>query len=444
MKKLVILGGKESGYGAAVLGKKEGWEVFVSDKGTLSTEWKDRFSKLGVEVEEGNHSMDKILAADLVVKSPGIYEKYAVMQAVRAAQVPVISEVEFAFRYSKAKFIAITGTNGKTTTTALTYHLLQRAGLDVGLGGNIGNSIAFEVAMQDREYFVVEVSNFQLDDIVTFKPWIAILTNITPDHLDAYDYQFERYIYSKFRITANQDSGDHFIYCAEDPVTMQHMGNYTIHAQKKPFSIAPLPGSVAWYAHPNFHIHMERDQFIHDYESMPLRGRHNLYNTMAAAIVARLMEVRKDSLREALSDFQNVEHRMEPVANVGGIEFINDSKATNVNSAWFALESLNKPVVWIAGGVDKGNDYSILVPLVEKKVKTIIALGTEVKKIHESFGKKVPMIINATNMEEAVKLSYHMADKGDIVLLSPACASFDLFENYEDRGRQFKKHVREL
>ena len=442
--RIAILGGRESGAGAAILAARKGYVVWVSEYGSIPDKYKQMLDKEGIAWEEGKHSEEKILNASLVVKSPGIPEKAPIIQKIREKGIKIISEIEFAARHTSAKLIGITGSNGKTTTTLLTYKVLKDAGLKVACVGNVGESFAYAVATGDYDFYVIEVSSFQLDDIETFRPDIAILLNITPDHLDRYEYNISAYAAAKFAITRNQTEADHFIYCLDDPLTLEYIENHPTKARKYGISLDKKENSIAWTQNQIIHVHMEQDNFKYDFEQMRLVGKHNLYNTMAAAVVSRIIDLRKDSIRESFSDFHNVEHRLEKVASVGGIEFINDSKATNVNSAWYALESINKPIVWIVGGVDKGNDYKILIPLVEKKVKSIVALGSDVRKIHQAFGHKVSMIINAQDMAEAVKLSYHLADKGDAVLLSPACASFDLFENYEDRGRQFKGAVKNL
>jgi UDP-N-acetylmuramoylalanine--D-glutamate ligase len=445
MKTVAILGAKESGLGAAILAQKEGYAVWVSDFGTIPDKFKMEFVSRGIDFEENGHTPEKILGADLVIKSPGIPEKAPIMKQLRAAGVQVVSEIEFGSWYTDAKLIAITGSNGKTTTTLLTYHVLKTAGLKVGCAGNVGDSFARMVAEENFDIYVLEVSSFQLDDIQHFRPHIAVLTNITPDHLDRYDYQLENYVRAKFRITENQTADDHFIYCMDDAITLQYLPQYPIKAQSYGFAYDKRDDAVAWVENNAIHLTMNHiDQSIYSIDSMTLQGRHNMYNSMAAAVIGRLTDVRKEKIRDAFSDFRNAEHRLEKVAVVRGVEFVNDSKATNVNSTWYALESINRPIVWIAGGVDKGNDYAILAPLVEKKVRCIIALGADVLKIHQAFSKKVSMIVNTMSMDEAVKMSYHLADKGDCVLLSPACASFDLFDDYQDRGRQFKKNVLDL
>lgn len=442
--KAVILGAGESGTGAAVLAKKLGYEVFLSDGGSIREMYKSVLQERGIEFEEGHHDIFRITQADLIIKSPGIPEKAQVIQEIRSRNIELISEIEFASRHTWAKIIAITGSNGKTTTTSLIYKILSDAGLHVGLGGNIGKSFAWLVAENNYDYFVLEVSSFQLDDIRLFKPWISVLTNITEDHLDRYHYNLDEYAAAKMNIVRNQTASDYFIYCLEDEVSVRMVNANPPKAQMLGFSLAHLPQSTAWLAGNTIHVSLNQQEFTMSYNEMKLAGRHNAYNTMAAAIVGRIMEIRNTSIRESLTDFVNIEHRMEKVATIGGVDFINDSKATNVNSAWYALESINQPVIWIVGGVDKGNDYNMLIPLIEKKVKAIVTLGEDVRKIHEAFARKVNVVVHSMSMPEAVGLSYKLAEKGDCVLLSPACASFDLFENYEDRGRQFKKFVREL
>ncbi|HHG85285.1 MAG TPA: UDP-N-acetylmuramoyl-L-alanine--D-glutamate ligase, partial [Bacteroidetes bacterium] len=429
MKRLVILGGGESGAGAAVLGKAQGFEVFVSDYGTIAENYQKELKGHKINFEQQQHTESDILNADLVVKSPGIPKEAPIVQKLIAADVAIISEIEFAARYTDAKIIAITGSNGKTTTTLLMHHMLHKAGLNVGMAGNVGDSFARMVATEKYDYYVLEVSSFQLDDIEQFRPWISVLTNITPDHLDRYEYDFRKYADAKFRIAENQTEEDHFIYNLDDPVTIELLKDKKIKAQNYGFAYEKQDEAVAWVKHNAIQLEMNLENSAFSIESMTLQGRHNMYNTMAAAVVGNILELRKEKVRESFSDFRNAEHRLEKVAMVRGVEFINDSKATNVNSTWYALESVNKPIVWVAGGVDKGNDYSILAPMVEKKVRCIIALGANVLKIHKAFSQKVDMIVNINSMEEAVKLSYHLADKGDAVLLSPACASFDMFDD---------------
>ncbi len=443
-EKVVILGAAESGVGAAVLALKKGFEVFVSDGGKISDKYKSILTKHGIEFEEGKHSEEKILVAKEIIKSPGIPDKTEIVKKVREQQIPVISEIEFAGRYTNAKMIGITGTNGKTTTTLLTHHILKKAGLNVGLAGNVGKSLALQVAEENHDHYVVELSSFQLDGMFDFKCDIAILTNITPDHLDRYDYKLENYASSKFRVTQNQTASDVFIYCADDELTNQYIGNTNIKAQQYPFSIKKKLDKGAWLEDKSIQILTNTNQFTMLIQDLALQGKHNIYNSMAAALSARALEIRKDMVRESISDFHNIEHRLEYVMSVNGTDYINDSKATNINSTWYALETFHRPVVLILGGVDKGNDYSMLEELVKEKVKAIICMGTETKKIHKAFKSMVDEIVDVASAEEAVRESYRIAKPGYIVLLSPACASFDLFENYEDRGRQFKAAVRGL
>lgn len=444
-KRFVILGGGESGVGAALLASKQGYEVFVSDGSSLKNDYRNELQEAGIAFEEGKHSEEKILNADEVMKSPGIPETAAVVKKIRARGMPVISEVELAYRFKgSSRIVAITGSNGKTTTTALTWHICNKAGLDCALVGNIGDSFARQVALDPRPLYIVEVSSFQLDDIITFRPDIAILTNITEDHLDRYEYRFENYISSKFRITMNQQTDDHFIYCADDEVTMNYIAQFNIQSNQLPISMKRELPNGAFIKDGDMYIRTGQDFASMSVFDFALKGKHNYYNTMAACVAAATLDIRKEKIRDAVQDFQTLEHRMEYVATVRGVEFINDSKATNVNSAWYALESMTKPTVLILGGVDKGNDYALLTELVKEKVKAIICLGKENKKIHEAFEGVVQNIIDTENAAEAVHAAFHYATKGDVVLLSPACASFDLFKNYEDRGNQFKKAVKEL
>lgn len=445
-KRLVILGSGESGTGAALLALQQGYDVFISDMGLIKEKYKSVLNQKGIAYEEGQHTFDRILEADIIIKSPGIPEKAEVMKKIRTKGIRVVSEIEFAAPFSKGKFICITGSNGKTTTTLLTYHILKKAGLNVGLGGNVGKSFAGQLAETDFDYWVLELSSFQLDDMQDFKADIAILLNITPDHLDRYEYKVENYAASKFRIANNQTKSDAFIYCADDEITNALLPKMNIGATKYPFSLKKGEGVVAYIDEQqqiniNLNNNNQFTMYIHD---LALKGKHNAYNSMAAGIAARLLEIRKETIRESLSDFQNVEHRLEFVARVHGIEFINDSKATNVNSTWYALESMTKPVVLILGGVDKGNDYSVLDDLVKEKVTAIICLGKDNEKIHNAFEKIVETIVDASSADEAVALGYRLAKKDQAVLLSPACASFDLFENYEERGQKFKKAVKSL
>jgi len=441
---LVILGAGESGVGAAILAKAKGWRVFVSDGASIKPSFQEELGSHGVEFEAEQHTMDKILAADLLIKSPGIPEKTALMQAIRAKGIKVISEIEFAGYYSTAKHICITGSNGKTTTTMWCYHILKKAGLNVGLAGNVGQSFAKQVATAHYDFYVLELSSFQLDDMYDFRADIAILTNITPDHLDRYNYQMENYVRAKFRILQNQTAADFFIYNADDATITSQLKQFQTTTQLLPFSmnVAQNPGGFA--DQKQLYININKQQLTMSIHELALKGKHNTQNALAAGIAARLVEIRTDIVRESLQDFVNVEHRMEFVAKVNGIEFINDSKATNINAAWFALESMEKPTVWIVGGVDKGNDYSELFELATQKVKAIVCLGLDNQKIIEAFKDKVEVIVEAKSANEAVSFAYQLAGKDDAVLLSPACASFDLFSSYEDRGQQFKQAVRML
>ena len=443
-EKIIILGSGESGVGAAILAQKQGMEVFVSDFGKIKQHYKDELTALNIAFEEQQHSEEIILTATTVIKSPGIPDKSPIVKKIKEKEIPIISEIEFGYRFSKAKIIAITGTNGKTTTTSLTYHILKNAGLDVGLGGNIGTSFARQIANGDKEYFVLELSSFQLDNCYTFKPHIAILCNITEDHLDRYNYQFENYINSKLSIAKNQTNDDYFIYCLDDAVTMQYLSSVNAAVTKIPFSYYKQINEGASVQNNEIIIQLNKNKFIMPITELPIQGIHNTYNSMAAAISAKLIGVRNEKIRESLEDFQNLEHRLEFVATIKGVDFINDSKATNVNSTWYALESMTKPIVLIAGGVDKGNDYTLIKDLVNKRVKAIICLGKDNEKLHAAFASEVGYILDSSSMEQAVQMANNIADKGDVVLLSPCCASFDLFENYEDRGKQFKRNVLNL
>ncbi len=440
---ITILGAGESGVGAAVLAKKMGWEVFVSDFGTVKPSFAEELDELGVKWEQGQHTMEEILKAELVIKSPGIPDKVPVIKTIKEKGIKVVSEIEFAGYYNSAKTICITGSNGKTTTTMLTYHILKKAGINVGLAGNVGESFAKQVAECDFDWYVLELSSFQLDDMFEFRANIAMLLNITPDHLDRYEYKMENYTASKFRIIQNQTKGDWFIYNADDAIITSEINKRTIAAKQAPFSLEKEIelGGYATRKQLTININDQINMGIHE---LALKGRHNTQNSLAAGIASRILEIRKESVRESLADFVNVEHRLEFVAKVHGIEFINDSKATNVNSTWFALESMENPTVWIVGGVDKGNDYSELDELVAEKVKAIICLGKDNSKIIEAFSGKIETIVEAGSAMEAVAWGYRLAKKDETVLLSPACASFDLFENYEERGNEFKKAVRAL
>ena len=444
MKRLIVLGGGESGVGTAILGKKMGYDVFVSDFGAIKENYKEVLLINDIRWEDNQHTESLILNADLVMKSPGIPEKAPIVKKLIEKNIPIISEIEFAAPFTDAILIGITGSNGKTTTTMLTYHLLKSAGLNVGLGGNIGKSFAWQVAENKFDAYVFELSSFQLDGSFTFKPHISVLTNLSPDHLDRYDYKYENYINSKFRITQNQTEEDFFIYDADDSVIEQWLKNNTIKAQKIPFSLTKNLEKGASIQDKTMKINTSENEFTMDTTHLALEGKHNLKNAMAAASVAQLMKIRKQTIRESLSNFQGVEHRLEKVLKIQNVQYINDSKATNVNATFFALDSVTTPTVWIVGGVDKGNDYQELMGLVNEKVKAIICLGVDNKKIIDAFGSIVDVMVEVSSMTDAVKTAQHIAEKGDTVLLSPACASFDLFENYEDRGRQFKQAVQNL
>ena len=443
-KKIVILGAGESGAGSAVLAQKQGFEVFVSDKGQIKQNYREILEKNGIKWEENNHDESIILSADEVIKSPGIPENAPIIKKIRDKSIPIISEIEFAGRYAKGVKICITGSNGKTTVTNLIYHILKKAGKKAAMTGNVGNSFAMAVADGSYDYYVIELSSFQLDGMYEFKADIAILLNITPDHLDRYDYKLQNYIDSKFRVIQNQKKDDFLIFWEGDPIIRTELSHRKTEMTLLPFSDEIKDGMAAY---------IENNELIIDYQNkinlmtiheFALKGRHNTYNSMAAAIAGKILNIRKDVIRESLADFQGVEHRLEPVITVCGINFINDSKATNVNSTWYALECMENNIIWIVGGVDKGNDYSELFIIVKKKVKAIVCLGKDNKKLIEAFKDKIATIVETSSMEEAVRSAYYLAKKGETVLLSPACASFDLFKNYEDRGRQFKQAVRNL
>lgn len=448
--RMVILGGGESGVGAALLAKQQGYDVFLSDESSLKDAYRNELQTAGIEFEEGRHTEEKIMSAAEVVKSPGIAEKTDAVKKIRAKGIPVISEIELAYRFKgNSRIIAVTGSNGKTTTTALTYHICLTAGLHCAQVGNIGYSFARQVALNPKPLYVAEVSSFQLDDIKTFRPDVAILTNITEDHLDRYEYNFENYIRSKFRIAMNQTGDDYFIYNADDEVTMKYINlpsviGIEIKSNQLPLTMRNEVPNGAFIKDGDMYVRTGSDFVAMSVFDFALKGKHNQYNTMAACLAAATMEIRKEKVREAVQTFQSLEHRMEYVSTVRGVEFINDSKATNVNSTWYALESMDKPTILILGGVDKGNDYSLIKDLVKEKVKAIICLGTDNRKIHEAFGNIVSPIVNTGGAKEAVHAAFHFANKGDVVLMSPACASFDLFKNYEDRGNQFKQAVKEL
>ncbi|GAB2693829.1 UDP-N-acetylmuramoyl-L-alanine--D-glutamate ligase [Mucilaginibacter koreensis] len=444
-ERLAILGAGESGVGAAYLAKQQGYDVFVSDFGAIAEKYKQQLQEWNIRFEENQHTEAEILGAVEVVKSPGIPEKAPLVKKLRAQGTPVISEIEFAGRYTNATIIGITGSNGKTTTTSLTYEILKHSGLNVGLAGNIGKSFAYQVATEQFDYYVLELSSFMLDDMYEFRVNIAVLLNITPDHLDRYDYKLENYAASKFRIAQNQTAEDYFIYCADDAETLNGMQGRSFNAQLLPFSIEKQVKPGAYLdEQQNIIIHTPNEEFQMATNDLGLQGKHNTYNSMASGIVGKILHLRNQSVRESMGEFKGIEHRLEAVGQIGGISFVNDSKATNVNSTWYALESMTDKVVLILGGVDKGNDYNMLKDLVKQKVKAIVCLGKDNKRIHEAFDDEVDMVVNTTSATEAVNVAYHLAAKGDTVLLSPACASFDLFKNYEDRGRQFKDAVKQL
>lgn len=444
MKRLVILGGGESGVGTAILAKQKGWSVFLSDRGALKPQYRDILSHQNIDYEEGSHDEARILAADCIMKSPGIPDKADIIKKAREKHIPIISEIEFASQYTQSTIVAITGSNGKTTTTLLTHHIFKEAGLEVGLGGNIGYSFAKLVAHSNPPYYVLEISSFQLDGIEHFAPHIAVLLNITPDHLDRYDYKFENYIASKFRIAMNQTANDYFIYDADDPVINDWLANHPLKPKCIGFSIEKELSEGAFLKDNKIHIMLENQTTVIDVEEISLKGKHNIKNTMAAAVAARLVNIRNASLRESLKGFQGAAHRLEEVKVVEGVTYINDSKATNVNSVYFALDTIKTPIVWIVGGQDKGNDYNSLLPYVHQKVKAIVCLGVDNTPILQSFYNVIDNMVETRSMEEAVKMAQRFATAGDTVLLSPACASFDLFKSYEDRGDQFKAAVAKL
>ncbi len=442
-KRIVILGAGESGTGAAVLAKLKGFDVFVSDKGKVANNYADILNEHKIEWEQENHTIEKILDANEIIKSPGIPNTVPVIKEIIKNKIKIISEIEFASRYTSAVKICVTGSNGKTTTTSMIYNIMQKANLNVGIAGNIGKSFAYQVAYKKHDYYVLELSSFQLDNMYDFKADLALLMNITPDHLDRYEYEFQNYINSKFRITRNQTKDDFFIYCSDDKVVLDELNKYDLPATKLPFSVKKTEKIGAHVSNDKINFNINNDNFTMLLQDLSLPGIHNTYNSMAAGIASKVLDIRNDDIRESLGDFKNIEHRLEPVLKINKIQFINDSKATNVNSTWYALESMNNQTVWIAGGVDKGNDYDIIKDLVEEKVKAIICLGKDNTKLHKAFGDTVEMY-DATSIKDAVRKAYALAKTAENVLLSPACASFDFFDNYEDRGHQFKMAVREL
>lgn len=440
------MGGAESGVGAAVLAKVKGFDVFLSDNGKIKPEYKETLDKWGIDYEEGGHTEEKILSADEVIKSPGIPSSVPIIKKLEALHTPIISEIEFASRYDNSKKICITGSNGKTTTTSLIYYLFKQAGLDVGLGGNIGKSYAFQVATEKHDYYVLEISSFQLDGCYDFRPDIAIITNITPDHLDRYDYNMENYVRAKFRITRNLRPQDCFIFDSDDQITIGHLDQILVQAKQLPYTQEKKVSQGAYLDSDKIVLEYEQDETEIYLNELALGGKHNIYNSMAAALAAKASGVSNSVIKEALRSFSPIEHRLEPVLSIKDVLYINDSKATNVDSAWYALECQTKPVVWIVGGKDKGNDYSVLDELVRKKVKAIVCLGLHNERIHEAFegivGKE--NMVDTDSAEKAVRAAAGLAQAGDVVLLSPCCASFDLFKSYEDRGEQFKEAVRNL
>ena len=443
MKRLVILGGGESGVGAALLGKVREYNVFLSDSGKIANKYKDVLIHNEIEWEEGGHTESEILTADLVIKSPGIPDHVSIVQKLQSATIPVVSEIEFAALFTTANIIGITGSNGKTTTTMMVYHILRQSGFDVAMGGNIGESFAEQV-LTNTAHYVLELSSFQLDGIQDFRPHIAVITNITPDHLDRYDYNFENYIASKFRIVMNQTSDDYLLYDSDDEVITSYINSHPIQSTLVPFSLSKIVANGTYLEQNNIIIEFNNRDIIMPTTNLALEGKHNVKNAMAAATVAHLLKIRKATIRESLEGFQGAEHRLEQVLTINKVKYVNDSKATNVNATYYALESMNVPTVWIVGGVDKGNDYSSLFPFVNEKVKAIICLGKDNEALFDAFGNMVDVIIETQYMSEAVKIAYNVAVAGEAVLLSPACASFDLFESYDDRGKQFKSAVRKL
>lgn len=443
-KRIVVLGGGESGAGAAVLAKVKGFEVWLSDMGEIKEKYKNLLNSYGIDWEEKHHTEEKILAADEVIKSPGIPDKAPIIQKIHSKNIPVISEIEFAGRYTDAKMVCITGSNGKTTTTLLTYHILQSAGLNVGLAGNVGNSLALQVATEHHDVYVIELSSFQLDNMYEFKANVAVILNITPDHLDRYDYKMENYVAAKFRIMQNQTSEDSFIFWQDDPIIAAQLKNLKTEARMLPFSEHDDSDAAAYVHNGEIVVNAGNGAWDINRDALSLKGLHNLYNSMAAALSASILDIKKETIRKALSDFQSVEHRLEYVDTIAGVRYINDSKATNVNSTWYALESMTQPTVLILGGKDKGNDYTEIEDFVKEKVKAIVCLGVDNDKLHKFFDDKVSAIADARSMQEAVEKCAQFATEGDTVLLSPCCASFDLFKSYEDRGEQFKACVKNL
>lgn len=443
-KRMVILGAKESGTGAAVLAKKQGYDVFVSDSGNIQDDYKKILNTYQIEWEEQTHTEKNILNGDEIIKSPGIPDDVPIIRKIRALNIPVISEIEFASRFTNAHLIGVTGSNGKTTTTQLIYHMFAKAGLNIGLAGNMGKSFARQVAEEQHNYYVLELSSFQLESVYTFRPDLAIVLNITPDHLDRYEYDMNKYVKAKFNIMQNMEQQDQLIYCSDDSRIMEYLRTDPGNVEHLPFSMLTTNHQTAYIKNNQMVINYKNEVMTMNINELSLKGQHNTYNSMAAGIAGRVYELRKETIRESLSDFQGVEHRLEMFLSIRDVQFINDSKATNINSTWYALESMPNNVIWIAGGVDKGNDYSVLSDLVREKVKALVCLGKDNTKLHQAFEGYKLTRVDTQSMEEAVIQAYKLAKKGDTVLLSPACASFDLFDNYEDRGNQFKEAVREL
>ncbi|MBE7628682.1 UDP-N-acetylmuramoyl-L-alanine--D-glutamate ligase [Tenacibaculum piscium] len=444
MKRLVILGGGESGVGTALLGKQKGFDVFVSDKGIIAPKYQKILLENNINFEQNKHTDSLIFSADIVMKSPGIPDNISLIQALISKEIKIVSEIEFASEFTKAKIIGITGSNGKTTTTLLMGHLLKKAGFDVGIGGNIGDSFAQLVAEKSHENYVLELSSFQLDGIVDFKPNIAVITNISPDHLDRYQYNYDNYINSKFRITKNQTATDFLLYDADDKAIENWLDNNITKAQKIPFSIQKELKYGAFLRENKIILKLTSEEVLMTVSELALKGKHNIKNAMAVAITAKLFAIASKNIAQSLADFKPVEHRLEYVRKINGVQFINDSKATNIDAVFYALDAMDSPTIWVVGGVDKGNDYQVLMPLVKEKVKAIVCLGIDNEKIIATFGNVVPVLVATNTAKKAVNIANKLAEKGDTVLLSPACASFDLFKNYQDRGIQFKKAIQEL
>jgi len=445
MNRIIVLGGGESGTGSAILARKQGFDVFLSDNGSIKTKYKEMLYNYDIPWEENKHTERLILETDEVIKSPGIPERSQIVQSIRKKEIRIISEIEFASRFTRAKKICVTGSNGKTTTTSLIHHMMKKAGLNAGLAGNIGRSFALQVAEENYDYYVLELSSFQLEGMYDFKADIAILLNITPDHLDWYDFNMQHYVDAKFRITQNLSEDEFFVFCSDDEITVKELEKIVVKAKELPFALKKKDKEVAYIDdEDNLRIDYGNKDFSMSVQDLALKGKHNQYNSMAAGIAGSVLKIRNELIRDSLMDFQGVEHRLEKVLSVHGIQFINDSKATNVNSTWYALESLTSKAVWIAGGIDKGNNYEEIIDLIGEKVKALICLGKDNEKLHKAFDQHIETIIDVSSMEEAVQQAYYLAGKGESVLLSPACASFDLFENYEERGWKFKEAVRKL